>query len=443
MKRRPDRGLLAFFRPASPLPVTVHEPQEVQRQYGRWQTRVLFATIIGYAAFYFVRVNLPMAMPEMKKSLGIDYKQLGVFLSLNGVVYGISKFANGYFGDRANARAMMVAGLLVSAFCNLAFGLSSTAVAFGLFWMINGWVQGMGFPPCARLMTHWFPPRQLATKMSVWNMSHQIGGGLVTILCGCLISLQWGWRSCFFVPAVLVVGCVVYLWRRMPDTPASVGLPEVEGTQLSSGQQSGREFNAFVWRQVFKNKYIWLVSFSNFFVYTIRYSIFNWGPTMLADAKHIKILKSGFLLAGFEWSGLAGALVSGWMADRFFGGRVMRVGVFYMALAGVSVFFLWRAPGQNPWLIFLLFCSTGFFIYGPQCLVSIAAANLATKRAAATAVGLTSIFGYASTVLSGSGVGAMAQDHGWDPVFQGLLVIAGLGVIVFASCWKAKAHGYE
>ena len=52
---------------------------------------------------------------------------------------------------------------MLSALCNVAFGLSSAVVAFGLIWKLNGWFQGMGFPPCARLMTHWFPPQRLCS----------------------------------------------------------------------------------------------------------------------------------------------------------------------------------------------------------------------------------------------------------------------------------------
>jgi OPA family glycerol-3-phosphate transporter-like MFS transporter/OPA family sugar phosphate sensor protein UhpC-like MFS transporter len=121
----------------------------------------------------------------------------------------------------------------------------------------------------------------------------------------------------------------------------------------------------------------------------------------------------------------------------------MRVGVFFMALAGLSVYLLWKVPGESEWINTLLICATGFFIYGPQCLVSIAAANLATKRAAATAVGLTGIFGYGSTILSGWGVGRVVQHYGWDAVFKSLLVVAALGVLVFAASWPAKAHGYD
>ena len=403
---------------------------------------MLFSTIVGYALFYFVRQNLPMAMPAMNKTLGINKENLGLFLTLHGLLYGVSKFANGFLGDRANARAMMVAGLAGSAVLNICFGMSSIVVVLGVIWMLNGWFQGMGYPPCARLMTHWFSPKKLATKMSVWNISHQIGGGLIAILCGYLVA-QWGWRSCFFVPAGIALLGVWYLWRCLPDTPPSVGLPEVEGTHGASGAQTVAQFNSFVLRQVFLNKYVWLASLANFFVYTIRYAVFNWGPTLLTETKHLHIIHAGYMLAGFEWVGGIGALVAGWLTDRLFGGRAMRVGLVYMALAGLSVFLLWKVPGDSEWISTVLLCSTGFFIYGPQCLVAVAAANLATKRAAATAVGLTSIFGYASTVLSGWGLGWLAQHFGWDAVFKGLLVVAGLGVLVFAVSWPAKAHGYD
>jgi OPA family glycerol-3-phosphate transporter-like MFS transporter/OPA family sugar phosphate sensor protein UhpC-like MFS transporter len=88
-------------------------------------------------------------------------------------------------------------------------------------------------------------------------------------------------------------------------------------------------------------------------------------------------------------------------------------------------------------------CAAGFFIYGPQALVGITAANLATKRAAATAIGLTGIFAYASTTLSGWGVGKLAKEYGWDTVFLMLMVASVLGTLLFAACWRARATGYE
>lgn len=422
--------------------MTITDPAQIQARYRFWQFRVLVTTIVGYAIFYFVRANIPMAMPAMITDLGVKKEKLGGILTVFGVMYGVAKFANGFIGDRTNARAMMAVGLAGSALMNVFFGFSSTVAFLGIFWLLNGWFQGMGYPPCARLMTHWFPPQKLATKMSIWNISHQLGGFWVVVLCGYMVK-QWGWQSCFFVPAAIGLIGAWYLWHNLPDTPPSVGLPEVEGTHNASGEQTGAEFKKFVFRRVFLSKYVWLVSVSNFFVYTIRLSVYNWGPVMLTESKHVVITHAGWMLGGFELSGMVGALAAGWMTDRFFAGRAMRVSMMYMAVAGLCVFFIWKAPGGSEWLYFALFCATGFFIYGPQCLVSIAAANLATKRAAATAVGLTSIFGYGSTVLSGWGVGRLADHYGWGAVFQALLVVAAVGVLVSAACWPAKAHGYD
>src|SRR3954467_1753154 len=188
------------------------ESPEIARRFRHWQTRTLIATMFGYAAFYFVRKNLSVAMPGMQADLHITKADLGLFLTLHGVLYGVSRFVNGMWADRANARYFMVAGLMLSVGANVFFGFSSTVLFLGVAWMINGWVQGMGFPPCCRLMTHWFAPRELATKMSIWNTSHSIGGALAVVACG-YIAQHMNWRWCFFGPAIActIAGAILFV----------------------------------------------------------------------------------------------------------------------------------------------------------------------------------------------------------------------------------------
>jgi MFS transporter, OPA family, glycerol-3-phosphate transporter len=114
-----------------------------------------------------------------------------------------------------------------------------------------------------------------------------------------------------------------------------------------------------------------------------------------------------------------------------------------MALAGLSILAFWLNPYQSELLNAAILCCAGFFIYGPQCMVGVMAANLATKRAAASAVGLTGLFGYASTLLSGLGLGALVQHRGWDDGFKGLLIVAAIGTVLFVVALGAKADGYE
>src|SRR5438128_2871735 len=168
--------LLRIFAPAAAIPIESHDADNVARKYRYWQKHVLLTSIVGYATFYFVRKNLSIAMPVMQSSLGFKKTQLGLFLTLHGLLYGVSKFANGFLGDRANARAFMAFGLGASAVMNVLFGFNSAVIVLGLIWMANGWFQGMGFPPCSRLLGYLFPSLQLDSRSSILNITHAIAG---------------------------------------------------------------------------------------------------------------------------------------------------------------------------------------------------------------------------------------------------------------------------
>jgi len=439
--------LFAFLR--TPIASTqITDPQEIQSAFSHLRPRILFWTTVGYGMFYFIRLNIPMAIPLMLDQLHISKTSMGLILTVSGVVYGISKFANGVLADRANARVFMAMALFISALLNIGFGLSSGLIALGTFWMINGYFQGMGYPPCARLLTHWFSPRELATKMSYWNASHQLGGGAITLLCG-FILWRWGnWRLCFFIPAAIAMATSIALLLWLRDTPESVGLPEIEGTHdanlaSSATLESTAEFKKFLVQRVFSNQYIWLVSIANFFVYAIRLSFFHWGPTFLKETRGVDLAGAGWMVAGFEFAGLAGVLVMSGLTDRICKGRGAPLCLLSMLLCGGTIFLFWRIPSHSLYWNGALMMSTGFFIYGPQALVAVIVANLATKRAAATAVGLTGIFGYASTLLADAGVGWLAQHHGWNLVFLALIGVALIGAALFAAALPAKAHGYS
>lgn len=409
--------------------------------YSYWQRRILTSTIIGYALYYFVRKNLTVAMPAMEAS-GISKVELGTFLTMHGLLYGLSKFSNGILGDRVNARWLMPLGLVICGVINIFLGFSATVLSFGVLWAVNGWFQGLGYPPCARLMTHWFSPKVFATKMGTWNTSHTIGTGVVAVLCGYLLLYSDNdWRLCFFVPGLIAIVGALWLGLTLRDTPESLGLPPIEGT--TSLQHDTEPVLSALQRLVFANTHIWLLSIANFFVYAVRYGLLDWAPTFLKQARGIDITHGSWFVAGYEACGLFGMLLGGWITDRVFGGRPARACFFYMILCTGSLLLFWLLPNQSWQTSFALLCSAGFFIYGPQSMIGTAAANLATKRAAAAAVGLTGLFGYASTTLSGVGIGALAQHYGWDAAFLLFFACGVIGTLLFACCWQAKAHGYH
>ncbi|MFQ9090370.1 MAG: MFS transporter [Acutalibacteraceae bacterium] len=309
------------------------------RRFKYWEFRTIAMCIFGYALFYFVRKNLSIAMPYLNEEMGISKSDLGLFLTLHGVIYGLSKFVNGIWGDRSDARRFLVTGLVFCAICNLLFGFSSSVLALGIFWVLNGWFQGMGVPPCTRLMTHWIVPQRLATKMSVWNTSHSIGAGLAIVFCGYAVGLNWDawfdassllsqhWRWCFLLPATVALLGAAIVWALVRDTPSSVGLPELKtgkttGQQPQTRAEENAEYKAFLRRKVFLNPTIWIIAVGNFFVYVVRFAVLDWGPTMLKEHLHMDISLAGWSVAAFEIAGIAGMLAAGWAT----GSAVRRAG---------------------------------------------------------------------------------------------------------------------
>jgi OPA family glycerol-3-phosphate transporter-like MFS transporter/OPA family sugar phosphate sensor protein UhpC-like MFS transporter len=437
------QSIRIFQPPPAAPPLT--SAGEIKSTYRYWRIRILYTSIIGYAVYYFMRKNISVALPAMEADLGISKSNLGLFLTLHGVLYGVSKFFNGIWGDRANARYFMAFGLICSALMSLMFGLSSAVITLGLFWLANGYFQGMGFPPCARVITHWYSPRERATVFSVWNTSHSIGAAGVLVLTSYLV--RYDWRLCFVVPAAIGLVGAMFVLLRLRDTPESLGLPEIEqynGDRIAAKESAensapAEEFWPFVRRHLFSNPLIWSLSLANFFVYVVRYAILDWGPSYIKEARGIELTHAGLTVACFEVGGVIGMLVGGVVTDRVFRSHAGRACVVYMLACTALVYVFWSYAGDSLWLNSSLLFGVGFFIYGPQCLVGVIAANLGTKRAAATAIGLTGLFGYASTVLSGWGLGTIVQHFGWQSGFRIVVASALAASLLFITVWKVNA----
>ena len=433
------------------------------------QWRMLFATMIGYTLFYFMRKNFSFAMPGLQQDCSISKSMLGNFLFWGGIVYGLSKFVNGIVGDKVNPKKMFCFGLAVCVLINVAFGFapqiagtstSALAWTFGLLLVLNQLFQGTGFPPCAKLIAFWVPPKELATKMSVWNTSHSIGGGLVAKICGVIMGLgavgaaNQGvgmWRWCFWSMAILGALGLLLMLFWLPGTPKDEGLPDLPGTEtppptnssaptLTTHNSKLTTHNSSL-HMVFLNPVIWMLGFINFTINAVRALVADWGPTMLQESKGFDPSGTGTVIMLFEFAGIAGMLFAGWATDRFFGGRAPRLCVFLMALTAALFAAFWLLPAGLTGAAAL--CLGGFCLYGPQALTGVTATNLATKRFAGTAIGFVSLFSYLGVSVAGKVCGNLAQSSGgWRLPVLVMVAVASVGAALFACLWRTRAHAY-
>ena len=83
-----------------------------RKRFMSWQIRTILITMAGYALFYFVRKNFSLAMPGLTAEYGISNTNFGWIIFAGSLVYGFSRFINGYVVDRIRGRIVMALGLL-------------------------------------------------------------------------------------------------------------------------------------------------------------------------------------------------------------------------------------------------------------------------------------------------------------------------------------------
>ncbi len=478
-----------------------------KKSFKFWQWRIIVVSMFVYAIYYFVRKNFSIAMPGLTAEYGISNTSFGIIIAIGSLIYGLSRFINGFIVERVSTKLFMAIGLFLCAAANFCFGfgvdlsyyitgvhegpqfVNMLVIVMGITIVLNQYFQGFGYPPCARMLPQWIAPGELSTKMSIWNTSHSIGSFAAVVICGLIMTdmgadmsgnssvvariasnlaanikgwdslsaveqsekvmsyaTHYGaWRWCFIIPGIVAVGAAIVCLLGLKDTPQSVGLPEIKGTD--TGKEKINDIpgahKAFLDHMVFKNRWVWMLALANIFVYVLRMGVLDWGPKFLTEDRGMDIKSAAWSVALFELTAIIGTIFAGWASDHIFKGLSHRMCLFSMVGAVVFLAIFALCDTLSPVVSTLVLAMSGFCIYGPQALIGIGAANQATKEASATANGLTGICGYVGSALSALGVGFIADHFGWKSVFITFLVVGSIGAIVFLLMWKAPRDGYE
>ncbi len=419
--------MIGPLKPAPP--VERLSADRIDPAYRRLRRQVFTGIFIGYAAFYLVRKNLALAIPDILAEHP-EYTKTTLGLALTGLslAYGVSKFLMGSVSDKSNPKYFLPLGLLIScgliACCGLVKTAFASLIVIVALQTLNGWAQGMGWPPCGKTMVHWFSTRERGVIVSFWNVAHNIGGGLAANLAMLGVVLFHDWGAKFYFNAGVAALLALAAFLLMQDTPQSRGLPPVEEYKndypphYSAAHECPFTFRQIFFEHVFNNRDLWAIALANAFIYFVRYGVVDWIPTYLQTAKGFSFKESSLGWALYEYAAIPGTMVCGWMSDRVFKGKRAPATILFMALTMAAVVLYWMNRHGPLWIDCVALLAIGFLIYGPIMLIGLHALDLVPKKAAGTAAGFTGFFGYVfGSAIAGTGVGWIADHWSWQGVF--------------------------
>lgn len=442
--------MLKFLKQPAYLAEQMGPETDAKYKALRWQ--VFIGAFVAYAGFYIVRKNFSMAIPYMAQ-FGFEKGELSIVLSMNALAYAFSRLIMGGVSDRSNARTFLPLGLglaSISMFFMIVpiayLGQEHKTLAIMIMAILNfliGWFNGMGYPPCTRIVTHWFSIKERGTMMSVWNCSHNIGGALVGPMAvyGAMWFGSWFYGAdsthyfligTFAFPAAvsLMIALLVYVLVR--DTPQSCGLCSIEKWKndypkdYSAKSEETLTVREIMSKYILRNKFLWCIAIADAFVFMVRYGCLDWAPTYLSEAHGFDIKHAGWAYFAYEFAAIPGTLLCGWLSDKVFKGRRALLNIIYMLCAAIFVLLYWQFSSSYTVVTVSLIC-IGFFVYGPIMLLAVQSMDMVPKNASGAAVGLIGFCTYffGTAILANVVLGYVAQYAGWNWAFA----------LIFAACF--------
>jgi len=366
-----------------------------------WMVMALCALLLifdGYDLFIF-GVVLPAIMQEWNLT-PLEAGALGSY-ALFGMMFGALGF--GTLADRIGRKKGIAICFVLFSTATILNGFATSPSEFGIFRFIAGLGCGGLMPNAVALMNEYAPKRLRSTLVAVMFSGYSLGGMLAAGV-GIYMLPRFGWESMFFAAAVPLLLLPLILWKL----PESVGflvrqgrheqaravlakvepglaLDAADQLQMSDGKGQGvGVFELFRDGRALRTLCLWLAFFC---CLLMVYALSSWLPKLMASAGYSLGSSLSFLLA-LNFGGMAGAILGGWLGDRFNLGKVM-VAFFVAAAASIS---LLGFNSPTPVLYGLIFIA-GATTIGTQILLYAGAAQFYGLSIRSTGLGWASGIG--------------------------------------------------
>ena len=406
------------------------------------QRKTFAVTWITYAGFYLCRKNLSIVLPMLAGVGGLRSIQLANIVFGYSMLYAIGQFGFGFLSDRIGPKRVVGAGLLLIIGSNLMMGLHASLMWLLLFACLNGVGQSTGWSGLVKTMANWFSYKNRGIVMAWWGTNYVLGGFLATTFATWAVAEhsiwpQFGWSRGFLFPALLLAAIALLFLVYVKDTPAEtsclVGQPEGPPS-ADSDPTSWTDLKMLLCKPS-----LWTIGISYFFLELCRYGLMFWLPYYMVRQLHYGLATAGYLSSLYELIGIAGALLAGYVSDRFNQSR--RAPVSAVMLCGLGLVMLFQPVFARSGLagIGLAISLAGFLSYGPDTLLSGAAAqDVGETRSAATASGLIDGTGHLGALFSPYVVITISERFGWDRLFLVFAATAFLAGLVLLPLWNLR-----
>ncbi len=388
------------------------EKKEIKYPDYRWVILLLvfLATMINYLDRIVIYTTAPVIMED----LSLSEKQYGYILTAFTMMYAVGFLFVGKIIDRLGTKLGYLLSMITWSFAATLTGLSKSLFSLITWRGVLGITQSGNFPAAIKATAEWFPPKQRALAVSLFNSGPHIAQILGPPVIA-LLALQVGWRLTVVILGLAGV-VLAGLWKLVYKHPE-----HLNDENTSPVAQTPIPKKRIPWTTLIKDKRTWGIMAGKFCTDPVWWFYISWLPVYLNDKHGFDLKQIGFAIPVIYISAIIMANIAGWYSGRLVtrGWSDYKARKCVMLICAMCLpFTALSALSPSPWIIILLVSIATGAHSGYSANIFTLASDCFPPEAVATITGLGGFAGsFGGAIISSYIAGLIIKHFGYVPLF--------------------------
>ena len=320
---------------------------------GRYRWVICSLLFAATAINYIDRQTIGVLKPTLQAELQWTESSYADIVLWFQAAYAIGYLAFGPVIDRLGARLGYALAFSIWTVAHIGHGFVHSVTQFAVARFTLGLGEAGGFPSSLKAVSEWFPQKERALAVGVFNAGSNIGA-IITPLVVPGITLAFGWRAAFVVTGAATAIWLV-AWLATYRSPAAH--PRVSASELAyirAGEQPMAPAASVSWLKLLRLRQTWAYALGKFLTDPIWWLYLFWLPDFLGKRYHLDLQSFGPPLVAIYLMSDVGSVAGGWGSSRLMkagrtANRARKLTMLVCALAVVPIVFaqfvshLWAA----------------------------------------------------------------------------------------------------
>lgn len=313
---------------------------------GRYRWVIVALLFMATAINYIDRQMIGVLKPTLRDEFGWSEADFANIVFWFQMAYAIGYVGFGRIVDRLGARLGYALAIVIWTISHMAHGLATGVASFAAARFGLGIGESGNFPAGISAVTEWFPQKERAFAIGLFNAGANVGAIITPLLVPALV-LWFDWRVAFYLTGLFGVLWLA-VWWAVYRRPAEH--PRVSAAELAWIQQDPPDrVETIGWGKLIFVRETWAYALGKFLIDPIWWFFLFWLPGYLFDRYNLDLKTFGLPLAAIYLISDFGSVAGGWLSSRLIkAGRTPNFArKFTMLICALCVVPIWFAQSLD------------------------------------------------------------------------------------------------